>query len=96
LVAAHGEVPASEKGPIQDSEGSVMPRRRAFWIVVFLGCSAAIGGVAAAYTGDASITVGHAIIIVVLGALATGVLAIIWFVIKAIIETVQGARRLLR
>jgi hypothetical protein len=31
-----------------------------------------------------------------LGAVATGVLAIVWFVINAIIETVQGARRILR
>jgi hypothetical protein len=59
-------------------------------------CSVAIGGVAAAFTGDASLTIGHVIIAIVLGAFATGVLAILWFVVNAIIETVQGARRMLR
>jgi hypothetical protein len=73
-----------------------MPRRRAFWIVVFLACTMAIGSVAAFYTHDASVTIGHVVIAAMLDAIATGVLAIVWFVVNALIETVQGARRLLR
>jgi hypothetical protein len=46
--------------------------------------------------GDASITTGHVIIAAMLGAFATGILAIAWFVVNAVIETVQGARRMLR
>ena len=66
-----------------------MLNRRIFWIVLFLACAMAIGAVAAIYTG-------HVIIAVVLGAFATGVLAILWFVIGAVNETVQGARRMLQ
>jgi hypothetical protein len=46
--------------------------------------------------GDASITTGHVIIAAMLGAFATGILAIAWFVVNVVIETVQGARRMLR
>jgi hypothetical protein len=66
-----------------------MLNRRIFRIVVFLACTMAIGAVAAIYTG-------HVIIAVVLGAFATGVLAILWFVVGAVIETVQDARRMLQ
>jgi len=74
----------------------VKPNLRNYWILVFLACMTAIGSVAAFYTYDASITVGHAVIAAMLGAFATGVLALGWFVVNAVIEAVPDARRMLR
>jgi hypothetical protein len=48
------------------------------------------------HTGDASVTVGHVVIAVMLGALATGILAVAFMLLNAIIEIIQGTIRLMK